>query len=237
MKKLLIIFSIFIFSLNAQEPYELFKEKTVTEMLSFPGWCSKEKAQFIMDFVQQHKPKVCVELGVFAGRSLFPVAKALEYTGSGQLFGIDAWSSKESVRGFDTSDPNYAWWNTLDYDSLYNQTLKIVQGNNLDSFCKIIRTTAQDAVATFADGSIDFIHIDANHNEECVLEDVMAYFPKVKDGGYILLNDPCWYSMRYTLIYLLERADLLSEFSRTAPYFLLKKNEKKMQNAQVLFRS
>jgi hypothetical protein len=84
---------------------------------------------------------------------------------------------------------------------------------------------------------IDFIHLDGNHNEEFAFQDITDYFPKIKDGGYILLNDPNWFSMKRSLVFLLERADLVSSFSPSATYFLFRKNNQRAQNANILFQN
>lgn len=49
----------------------------------------------------------------------------------------------------------------------------------------IDRNMSADAVSNYADNSIDFIYIDANHAYEYVKEDLALWFPKVKIGGWI----------------------------------------------------
>ena len=62
--------------LLAQDPWETFKKETALKMASIPGWCSEEKALLMMDIIKENKCQHCIEIGVFSGRSLFPIAKA-----------------------------------------------------------------------------------------------------------------------------------------------------------------
>jgi hypothetical protein len=222
-------------SLFAQDAWVSFKNETVLEMNTIPGWCSSEKALLMMDVIKENKCQYCVEVGVFSGMSLFPIAKALQYNGSGKVFAIDAWDPFEAIKGFSSSDPNYVWWSQLDFNYFYRQTLTLINKNKLNKFCNIIKQPSHNAACLFVDETIDFIHLDGNHNEEFAFQDVIDYFPKVKDSGYILLNDPNWFSMKRSLVFLLERADLVSLFSPSATYFLFRKNNQRAENANILF--
>ncbi len=219
------------------EDWDTFKERSISVSSNIPGWCSREKAQFLMNFIKENKVTSCIEIGVFGGASLFPIARSLQYTGSGIVYAIDAWDPKESVRGLTPNNPNYSWWNEIDYDFFYQQTLSLIKQNDLHRYCQVIKLPSQKAVNLFADGTIDFIHFDGNHHEQCVFEDLIAYFPKICDGGYILLNDANWYGMKQALVFLLERAETISPFLPSAPYVLFRKNSEKEEKAKALFKS
>ncbi len=203
-------------------------------MSTVPGWCSREKALLMMDLIKENRSECCLEIGVFSGMSLYPIAKALSYQGSGQVFGIDAWDALEAIAGFNTADPNFEWWSRLDFNHFYHQTLDLIHQHELDKHCKVLRQASQKAVQLFDDDTVDFIHFDGNHNAEYAYHDIVSYFPKIKDGGYILLNDPNWYGMQQALVFLLERADVISAFSPSAPYMLFRKNGQCIQNANRL---
>lgn len=224
-------------SLFSNDAWVSFKNETIAAMKTISGWCSSEKAFLMMDVIKENKCQNCVEIGVFSGVSLFPIAKALQYNGEGKVFAIDAWDISEATKGFSPSDPNYTWWSQLDFNCFYKQTLTIISKNELNKFCSIIKQPSQSAVHLFSDEMIDFIHLDGNHNEEFAFQDIIEYFPKIKDGGYILLNDPNWFSMKRSLVFLLERADLVSSFSPSATYFLFRKNNQRAQNANILFQN
>jgi len=48
-----------------------------------------------------------------------------------------------------------------------------------------VRLTSGEAAATYKDNSLDFVFIDANHVYEAVIDDLSAWFKKVKIGGFI----------------------------------------------------
>jgi len=56
-------------------------------------------------------------------------------------------------------------------------------------FVWIRRDYSVDAADSFADETIDFIYIDADHTYEGVMADLEAWYPKVKKGGFILGDD------------------------------------------------
>jgi len=229
-------FSLMVSLLYADNQWEHYKDRTIASIKNIAGWCSDDKAFLIMDIIKNHQPQLCVEIGVFAGKSLYPIAKAIQYNRSGKVLAIDAWNSKIATQGFARTDPNYAWWNQLNYNQFYYNTLSLINQSNLAQYCTLIKKSSQEALELFADESIDFIHFDGNHNAEFAFWDVYNYFPKVKDSGYILLNDPNWASMTRSLTFLLERADIVSSFSRSASLLLLRKNKERMQKAAFLFK-
>ncbi len=221
-------------SLAGEDKWQSWKDETLLKSSEISGWCGAEKALLMMDLIKENRCKKCVEIGVFSGKSLFPIARALKYQGFGKVYAIDAWNAALAIEGFDSEDPNCLWWSQINFDFFYQSTCDLIKTHKLRPYCSILRKSSEDALSFFEDESIDFIHFDGNHNERCVTRDVSAYFPKVRDKGYILLNDPNWMSMRQALIYLLERADLVSSFSPSATYFLFRKNSARIKNANLL---
>lgn len=55
--------------------------------------------------------------------------------------------------------------------------------------CVIYKNTSMGAVEFFEDNSLDFAFIDGNHEYEHVLEDIQAWYEKVKPGGIIAGHD------------------------------------------------
>lgn len=219
------------------EIWESYKENTINLLPSIPGWCSREKALTMMDIIKNNNCKNCVEIGVFAGSSFFPIAKTLQYSGAGKAYAIDAWDVDEAVQGLKISDPNYIWWKKLNLKSFSCMFNSLLSKNSLNIFCKTIHRTSENAVTLFEDESIDFIHFDGNHTEDAVIHDTSLYFPKIKDKGWIVLSDPHWFCMRHALIFLLERCDICSPFTGTETFLILQKNNKKVVVVQSLIKN
>lgn len=56
------------------------------------------------------------------------------------------------------------------------------------------RQYSQEAVAEFADGTLDWVYIDANHAYEFAKADMAAWWPKVKSGGIFSGHDCTTYT-------------------------------------------
>jgi hypothetical protein len=52
-----------------------------------------------------------------------------------------------------------------------------------------IRKESVEAAKSFQDGSLDYVYIDGNHNYKHVLDDLNAWYPKLKKGGYLCGDD------------------------------------------------
>ena len=57
---------------------------------------------------------------------------------------------------------------------------------------EIIKTTSYGATKIFTDESLDWIYLDANHDEQSVYIDLCTWQPKIKMGGYIIGHDFCF---------------------------------------------
>ncbi len=55
--------------------------------------------------------------------------------------------------------------------------------------CKLIRKTSMEAVTDFANNSLDFVYIDADHTFDYVMQDVIAWTKVVKPGGIVAGHD------------------------------------------------
>jgi len=56
---------------------------------------------------------------------------------------------------------------------------------------QMLRKVSMDAIHDISDNSLDFVYIDGNHEYKYALEDILAWYPKVKAGG-ILAGDDVW---------------------------------------------
>ncbi len=63
------------------------------------------------------------------------------------------------------------------------------QKNLADYNAELIRNYSLEAVKDFEDESLDFVYIDANHDFDNCMQDVIEWAPKVKKGGIISGHD------------------------------------------------
>jgi hypothetical protein len=86
---------------------------------------------------------------------------------------------------------------------------------------RILKMSSREAAATFADNSLDFVYIDANHRFDFVLSDLIRWSQKVAAGGCIVLND-CYVSQVGALQFLsvMEAASQFMKLHDWAPLAL-----------------
>lgn len=64
---------------------------------------------------------------------------------------------------------------------------------------KVHRSTSLEAARRFTDRYFDWVYIDGDHSYAAVLSDLNAWFPKLKVGGKIVLDDYTWQDESRTL--------------------------------------
>lgn len=166
--------------------FQQLKELIIAELKD--SWCSPIKIELMMDLIYQTEPKVCVEIGVFGGSSLLPIAATLRYLRQGHVYAIDAWSNVEAVKYLNKNDPHYVWWSKVDMQAAQNACQTLIDKWRLGSCCSLVPASAATVGAAQL-AEIDFLHLDGNFTKEGSLADVELFLPKVKKGGYILLSN------------------------------------------------
>jgi hypothetical protein len=97
-----------------------------------------------------------------------------------KLFAVDAWKLYKDYDG-------YPYINQAKLDAYYQKAKGILKPYNV----KFVKDFSKDAVRKFANGSLDFVYIDANNRYEYSAEDIKAWSKKVKKGGLIAGNNYC----------------------------------------------
>jgi predicted O-methyltransferase YrrM len=155
------------------------------------GWCSREKALTMVRTILQERPQICVEIGVFGGRSLVPCAAALRHNGVGVIYGIEAWSQGVAVAN-PTNDVNDEWWSKVDFSRIKQEFYRFISATNLTHQVRVIEAPSGRAAVLL--DQIDFLHIDGSHSVVNAAEDVILYARKVRSGGIVVFDDVNWQS-------------------------------------------
>jgi predicted O-methyltransferase YrrM len=163
-------------------------------MKEITGWLDPGVAEAMRKLILDTKPNVCVEIGVFAGKSLVNAAKALKENGKGVIYGIDPWEHDEAVRGLSPIEEDPLFWNNIDLDAVHWECVRAIWENDLREYAVIIRAASQHCYRLFRKKSIDILYIDGGHSEESSYRDVEIYLPRVKIGGHIWFDDANWAS-------------------------------------------
>lgn len=118
-----------------------------------------------------------VEVGTFKGEFSKDV---LEVWG-GTLFMVDVWSPLGGEYNDLSNHGNY------EQGLIYGEVIKNTRGYENRSV--MVRASSELASTMFADESLDFVYIDANHAYDFVVQDIKLWYPKVKKGGYLCGHD------------------------------------------------
>lgn len=190
------------------------------------GWCPVEKALAMAEVVLAERPRVCVEIGVFGGRSLIPQALALrevwdedessvnvEIAGAperkrGIIYGIDPWKKGAVLEG--VNDPkNDEWWRNLDLGAIFATCARCVAAQRVTEHVALLQIGSEEAAPLFGLGGIDILHVDGNHSELSSCRDVTLYLPKVRPGGRIWMDDTNWATTQPAVRMVEAHCDLL----------------------------
>ena len=154
------------------------------------GFCSLDKAGCLIDYVDEIcknvKNPVCVEIGVYGGKSVLPVAIELKRNKKGIVYAIDPWKNEEAIKGYYGEDLHF--WKTIDLEKYFQIFKTGIKEYELSDYVKIIRSTSDDAPLI---SNIDLLYIDGQHTDQA-LRDTEKYASQIKTGGYCLVDDIDW---------------------------------------------
>jgi len=149
------------------------------------GWCELEKAEILAALCYTTRPARIVEIGVFGGKSLIPMALAMKAAGGDyEVVGIDPWSNAAATEGYDGA--NREWWSAVDLDRVYNSFLTL--RDRLGLSIRVIRAKSDHVEWK---QPIGLLHIDGQHTEQAV-RDVLRYAVHVRLGGHVVVDDIGW---------------------------------------------
>ncbi len=147
----------------------------------------RKRWEVVRSFVEQYNWKIGVELGVWKGATFFYLLnKCPKLT----LTGIDIWASQPDNPDYVKQyiKPGKLW----DHDQHEAEVRSKLKAGNYGDRAKLIRGLSYEVADQFKDNSIDFVFIDADHSENGVRRDIEAWYPKVKNTGYLCGHDINW---------------------------------------------
>jgi predicted O-methyltransferase YrrM len=153
-----------------------------------PGWCSVNKAHVLASIIFATRPKWILEIGVWNGRSLIPMAMAAKAVGVVEVVGVDPWSAEESVKN-QTEKHVEHWSKQKIHDEAYRNCTAMIERFRLNDTCHVIRETSDKFV--WGAGPIGLLHIDGNHSIQST-KDVNRFAPLVEAGGFCVMDDIHW---------------------------------------------
>lgn len=134
-----------------------------------------EHIPFAFWLAETLQPKRFVELGTHYGSSYFAFCQAIsQQNWDAQCFAVDTWQGDEHAGIYGRE--------------VHAQVYEHNQRNYAD-FSTLIKTSFDEALQHFADGSIDLLHIDGLHTLDAVRHDFDSWLPKLSTQGVIIMHD------------------------------------------------
>ena len=158
-------------------------------MSQLTGWCTERKAGVLIDIVLKTRPKKILEIGVYGGKSVVPMACALQALGEGVIYGIDPWDNDAAIQWV-MNESNIEYWSKTDLQWIKRELIMKIRQFKLEDEIILIESTSEAAEPI---QDIDILHIDGNHSDVTSYFDVTKWAPLVKSGGWIILDDMTWY--------------------------------------------
>lgn len=123
-----------------------------------------------------------VEVGSYLGRSAFYMASAIKDSGKKIKFdAIDIWTI------LNHHDAHLV--ESLGRGDMVETFRAFMREGGVEDFVNPIKMDSVAASKLYADGSLDFVWIDADHEYDAVKADILAWKPKVKATGCLAGHD------------------------------------------------
>jgi hypothetical protein len=143
------------------------------EHLCDSGWL--EHAPFANWLLGAHRPSRLVELGTHKGFSFFTFCQAVQGLGlATRCFAVDTWHGDDHAGH---------------YGEDVFEAVRSHNDSRYSAFASLVRATFDAAAPSFADGSIDLLHVDGRHFYEDVRHDFETWRAKLSPRGVVVFHD------------------------------------------------
>ena len=138
-----------------------------------PSWIAH--IPFAFWIVDALRPRRIVELGTMSGNSYAAFAQAVQTLGiDTSCYAVDTWLG--DAHAGDYGPEVFEEWSQF-------------HDQNFGAFSRLVRSTFDEALQKFQDGSIDLLHIDGLHTYDAVRHDFESWLPKLSNRAVVLLHD------------------------------------------------
>lgn len=158
---------------------------------------------------------IFVEIGCWKGKSsAFMATEIANSNKSIEFYCVDTWEGSEEH----LDENNQAYEKNINQPNwLYNCFIENMKP--VESYYIAKRKSSIEASKDFYDNSLDFVYIDASHEYEDVLNDLEAWYPKVKkcsscgnQSGIFCGHDCHWPGVKKAIFEFSEKYNLVLKF-------------------------
>lgn len=167
-----------------------------------PGQCDYQKVEAFLAVFRRLPEGDIVEIGSLFGRSAVVLAFLARHYAIGKLLCVDPWGGEELLQGIPQVDEASRAVPIAEiFDAFrinlapYTGMANYARARSTDAargFRQRPVATTEDFGETAYSGAIALLHIDGNHAEEAVREDIAQWQPLVRPGGWIVFDDYYW---------------------------------------------
>ena len=138
--------------------------------------------------IRNHNYKAVIEVGVALGGHAEFILKT---TNVEKYYGIDPYVCYDTQDSFQIDVGKYSSLTPQENFNCLYEWVKNVRLKPFNERCNLIRDYSVHAASSFEDHSIDCIFIDGDHRYEAVINDLTAWYPKLKPG-HLIMGDDYW---------------------------------------------
>ncbi len=161
-------------------------EQVVALAEAVEGWLTREEGELLYRLASQCTGRgVIVEIGSYKGKSTIWLAKGSQAGAGVPVIAIDPHLGSEEHR----PSPGEPVWT-------YDEFMANLRRAGVESLVQPVVATSQETAQHF-DQSVELLFIDGDHRYEAVRADFDLWFPKLLEGGYLLMHDTIrWHGPR-----------------------------------------
>ena len=188
------------------------EEKVSRCLETIDGWCSPKKAAWLARLIVSRRLTNVLEIGIFGGKSLIPIALAVQSVGGGTVIGVEPWSGDVATKE-PMNETNDTWWASLDFAGLKQRFFANCARYCVLAMTKVMEMNSNSAFRFLEPGGrqFDLIHIDGAHSPERALRDARSWSSLVKKGGLVVFDDIAWQEVALARDFLTQNLTVIDE--------------------------
>lgn len=140
----------------------------------------------VLDLIKTHVPdcRKGAEIGVWKGETSAAIMQAFPEC---HLWCVDLWKEWKKGTVYYDKHKDMGRYTQAEWDVIYQTALENLKTSG--GKFTIRYHYSSENIDDIEDGTLDFVFLDANHMYKEVKEDILAWEPKVRDGGLIMGHD------------------------------------------------